>query len=394
VLFITGKDTVMSFDFDDSEGTFERLREKAGSALVWVAIAFLFIAAALFYTVRVGHVSGEEVGVLLNRITGKMTVVEQSGARIYNGFTHDFFVLDKTLQTLEMSQDATRGDRKEQDDLKIKTVDGSDVFVDLKVQYRIIPDMAIEVLQTSGIGDRYKEKWTRDYVRSLARNYLGELTTEDFYDSAKRDEKVADCVAKANELLEPFGLHVDSIAIPIEPHFYAEYEEMIKRKKLADQAVLEEQSKALAAKQRQETAIVTETNKKNVAEEEFSGQMEQKKIKAKAEAEKVQKDADAYYNETTITAEAVQYEMEKQAEGILEQKEKEAEGLRQLISALQGPGGRNMVKLEYAKRLTDMTFDGQPYLIDSETARLQHTYTPDARGDGRPPVTPRVEKNK
>ena len=383
----------MSFDFDDSESVLNRFRGGPTGALVWVAIAFLFVAAALFYTVRVGHVSGEEVGVLLNRITGHMTPIQQSGARIYNGFTHDFFVLDKTLQTLEMSEDPTRGDRKERDDLKIKTIDGSDVFVDLKVQYRIIPDMAIEVLQTSGTGELYKQKWTRDYIRTLARNYLGELTTEDFYDSSRRDIKIAECTTRANEKLEPFGIHVDSIAIPVEPHFYEEYEDMIKKKKLADQAVLEEQSKALAAKQRQETAIVTETNKKNVAVEEFSGQMEQKKIKAQAEAEKAQKGADAYYAEVTITAEAIQYEMQKQAEGIIEQKQKEAQALREMIAALRGPGGRNMVKLEYAKRLMDMTFDGQPYVIEGQTSRLQHTYGGGVHGDGRLPAMP-VEDEK
>lgn len=360
---------------------FEAIRKLVGGSGPWVLMALVVAVAALFYSVRVAKVTGEQVGVKLNKITGKTKVVTQSGTVIYNGITNEFFVLDKTVQTLEMTEVQGQGDRAGKDDLKIKTVDGSDVFVDLKVQYRMVRGSADTVLETSGPGDQYKRKWARDYVRSLVRNHLGALTTEEFYDATLRDERLADAKEEVNEKFKDFGIRIETIGIPREPHFYAEYEEMIKNKKLADQAVLTEQSKALAAKQLRETMIVEQTNKMNVEIEEFSGRMEQKTIVAQAEAEKAREAAEAYHERITIGAGATLYEMGKKAQGILAQRQKEAQGLKELMAALEGPGGRNMVKLEYAKRLKDVVIQGQPITLGAEASRFQHLYAPAAKDE-------------
>jgi hypothetical protein len=252
-------------------------------------------------------------------------------------------------------------------------MDGSDVYVDLKVQYKIDPEMAQEVITTSGPGDSYKTKWARDYLRSISRNYLGELTTEEFYDSSKRDAKLVLAQHEASERLRPFGIDIDSIVIPRRPTFYEEYEAMIKKKKLADQAVLEEQSKALAAKQKQQTLIVEENNRKNVAVEEFEGVMTQLVVKVEAEAEKARKEADAYFEKTTVAAVAELYAMTQSATGILARKSAEAAGIKALKEALEGEGGRNMVKLEYARKLKDIKITGKPFTIQGHVERFEHS---------------------
>lgn len=344
----------------------------ASSGMVPVAIAFVVITAFCFTSIRIGHVTGEEVGLMLDRFTGKVTVIEQSGAKIYNGIRHSFTTLDKTLQTLEMTENASSGERSGKDDIKIKTIDGSDVFVDVKVQYRIMPEIADVVAATSGLSDGFKQKWARDYARTIIRNNLGALTTEEFYDSSKRDGKLIIAQLDMNNRLNPFGINIDSIVIPQRPHFYKEYEEMIKKKKLADQGVLEEQSKALAAKQRQQTMIVQETNRKNVAVEQYEGVMSQKIIQTKAEAERGRKEADAYFQKVTINAQANLYELQKSSEAILAQRSADAKGIRELNDALSAPGGRNMVKLEYARRLKEVEITGKPFVIDGETSRFEH----------------------
>ncbi len=355
-----------------------RLRHAMGGTLTWLALAFVSAVAFMFVTVRIGRVTGEQVGVLLNRLTGDLEVIEQSGVRIYCGLTSKFHVLDKTLQTLTMTG-GSRGDS-----LKVKTVDGSDVYVDLKIQYRLDPSMADIVVTTSGLGDAFKEKWARNYCRSVCRNHLGELTTEQFYDATAREVKVLAAKKDLNELLNEFGITIDSIVIPQRPQFYAEYEEMIKKKKLADQEVLEEQSKALAAQQRQKTSIVSATNETNVAVERFTGEMEQLTIKAKAEAQKIRKEGDAYYDRISIGAEATFYQKKKDAEGILALKKAEAEGIEALREALSGEGGRNMVKLEYARKLKNVAISGQPFMIEGRTARFQHTAAPASVGRAVP----------
>ena len=350
------------------------LQRLMGRSLIWVAAAFVVLMLFAFYTFQFRQVTGEQVAIVLNRMTGDIDVITQPGTRLINGLLYDFHVLDKTLQTLDMTEDPGRGDRTGVDNLKVKTVDGSDVYVDLKVQYRIDPNAVVDVVKSSGLGDNYKHKqeWARDYSRSVARNYLGELTTEEFYDSAKRNAKITVAQKEINNRLEPYGIRIDNIVIPRKPRFYKEYEEMIKQKKLADQAVLEEQSKALAAKQKQHTLIVQETNKKNVAVETFKGQMEQKVIAAKAEGEKVKKAADAYYERVTIGAGATLYRRKKSADSILARKKAEAQGIEELKKALEGEGGRNMVKMEYARKLKNIKITGKPFTIQSHIERFEH----------------------
>ena len=136
--------------------------------------------------------------------------------------------------------------------------------------------------------------------------------------------------------------------------------------------MLEEQSKALAAIQIKETAKVDETAKKNVAVEQFRGEMQKKEIKAKAEAERVQRGADAYFSKFTVGADAEFYKLKQHAEATLARKKAEAQGIEVLKKALEGEGGRNMVKLEYAKKLKDLKISGQPYTVRSQTERFEH----------------------
>ena len=335
-----------------------------GSALMWGAAAVLVIAIFLVVSIRVGRVEGTQIGILLNKLNGKMDIIAQSGVRIYNGITHEFHILEKTLQTLDMT---------ENNSLKIKTIDGSDVYVALKVQYKIIPEKADEVIITSGPGSQYKEKWAWDYVRSICRDHLGELTTEEFYDSSKRNAKMVRAKQEAKDRLVRFGIQIDDIVVPRKPRFYAKYEELIKKKKLADQAVLEEQSKALASIQRKQTAKVDETAKKNVVIEQYRGEMEKMVIQAKAEAERIQRSSDAYFKEKTVGADAEFYKMKQQAEATLAKKRAEAQGIEALKKALEGEGGRNMVKMEYAKKLKNLRISGQPYTVKSATERFEHT---------------------
>ena len=346
-------------DFDP-----QLLRKLLGGSLLWVAAALLVIAILLVICVRIGRVGGTEVGLLLSKISGKLETIPQSGVRIYNGITSEFYILEKTLQTLDMTGD---------DSLKIKTIDGSDVYVALKVQYRIVPEKADVVLTTSGRGDQFKNKWAWDYTRSICRDHLGELTTEEFYDSVKRHAQVVLAKQEAKLRLDRYGIQIDDIVVPQKPRFYAKYEELIKKKKLADQAVLEEQSQALAAQQRKETAKVDETAKKNVAVEQFGGEMEKNVIQARAEAERVQRAAEAYFEQYTVGAEAEFYKLKQQAEATLASKKAEALGIEALKKALEGAGGRNMVKLEYAKKLKDLVISGQPYTVNSQTARFEHS---------------------
>ena len=118
-----------------------------------VLLAVVCLAIFFLVTFRVQRVSGTEVGVKINNLTGDITVIEDSGTNIYNGLLNSFYLLDLTVQRLEMTADPTRGDRNVKDDLRIKTVDGSDVFLDLTINYVIRRDMIGEIVKSSGLDE-------------------------------------------------------------------------------------------------------------------------------------------------------------------------------------------------------------------------------------------------
>lgn len=350
---------------------FQSAVENFKGPLILVLVALLCLAVFFLFTVRVQRVSGTEVGVKVNNITGEMTVVAESGTYIYNGLINTFYLLDLTVQRLEMTADATRGDREGKDDLRIKTIDGSDVYLDLTINYQIRRDMIENVIATSGLEDAYKYKWVRDYSRSICRNVFGEMTTEEFYDASVRNQKAQKASEELNDLLRPYGLEVTGV-IAEKFRFHPEYEERIRAKKLADQEVEEQISKANAARQNQVFRVVEATKKKEVVLAGYQGDMQKLVVEATAEAERQIKDAEAYVIETKLGADADFYQRDKNAQAILAKAKAEGEGLTAMANAFAGVGGKNLVKRAYADRIGEMQISGQPFTLESTTERLSH----------------------
>ncbi|MBN1521681.1 MAG: hypothetical protein JW928_04035, partial [Candidatus Aureabacteria bacterium] len=229
------------------------------------------------YSNGIAKLGENEVGVMLNNLTGEMKVVTSVGTQIFPPILFSFYTIDKKEQTLEMTADASSGSRFEKDDIKIKTIDGSDVYVDMTIQYKIIPSMADTLLRDSGPGEAYKYKWIRDYGRSIARMEFGELTTEEFYNAAKRTQKAVEVKDRLNKMLADHGIEVTNI-IPQNFRFYEEYEKKIKEKKAADQEVDKQKSKAEAAKENQKRRIIDIEREITIELTQFTGQQKQRVI--------------------------------------------------------------------------------------------------------------------
>jgi len=349
---------------------FPALQSYKGSfALLLIALAVLTIFLAVNF--RVQRVSGTEVGIKVNNVTGDITVIEKSGTNIYNGLLNSFHLLDMTVQRLEMVADPNRGERSNRDDLRIKTVDGSDVFLDLTINYQLRRDMVEETVTTSGLGDAYKYKWVRDYSRSVCRAVFGEMTTEEFYDASVRNQKAQMAMEELNKLLKSYGIEVSSV-IAEKFSFHPEYEERIRAKKLADQEVEEQISKAKAARQNQIFRVVEATKKKEVFLATYSGEMQKLIVEATANAERDVLDAEAYVIDTQLGADAKFYQRDKNSQGILVKAKAEGEALTVLANAYQGIGGMNLVRRAYASKVGDMKITGQPFTIESKTERLSY----------------------
>jgi regulator of protease activity HflC (stomatin/prohibitin superfamily) len=345
--------------------------ERFKGSLALLLLALVALTVFLMVTFRVQRVSGTEVGIKVNNVTGNIEVIAESGTNIYNGLLNSFHLLDMTVQRLEMVAETGRGQRSGHDDLRIKTVDGSDVFLDLTINYQLDRAMVESVVITSGLEDAYKYKWVRDYSRSVCRSVFGEMTTEEFYDASIRNDKAEKARIELNKLLKSYGLVVSSV-IAEKFSFHPEYEERIRAKKLADQEVEEQVSKAKASLQNQIFRVVEATKKKEVFLATFDGEMQKLIVEAKANAERDVKQAEAFVIDTKLGADADFYSRDKNAQAILVTAQAEGEGLTVMAQAYEGIGGVNLIKRAYAEKLGNMHITGQPFTIESKTERLSY----------------------
>ena len=370
--------------------------------LIPVGIAALVILGVLLTTVRVDSIQPNEVGVLINNFTGNISVRTQSGSFFYNGLTTDVHKIDKTVKTLVMRE-------RDGEALQIKTRDGSNVTLDVEINYAIVPtekSVKEKLIVESGVGqvpirsssrdrrgrvrrtvsgyeERYQSKWIREYSRAVIRYVFGELSTKDFYNASMRDAKTRKAKDELDKILRKHGLQVIKV-VPDKFSFYPEYEVKIREKKDADQEYDNQLEQAKTQLQIQEKEKVQAEKAADVKIEETRGKLAQKQIKAEAEAIQVQKDSEAYAIKTRIEADAGFYQAERQAKGILAAAKSEAEGLTNLANALEGDGGRNLVLRALAERLKLAQIDGLPY---ATSGLIQKVSVEDAAATGKTKTT-------
>lgn len=307
------------------------------------------------------EIKGDEVAVIINNITGKISTIDRAGAIVYYPFIQDLYILDKSEQSMSMTSANISAEYPQGNPIILKTRDGGDVSLDMIIQYRLISKMADKVVLNTGTADTYKKKWIQDYAKTICRYEFGELEIGEFPEAEKRRQKTQEASDELDRLLNRHGIMMTSLNF-IDYRYYREYAEKIQERRIADKEVEEQRQRGDAAKENQERVVTEETKKLDVAVSRFRGQLYNMEIDANAEAAKVKQEGIAYLAKAKFDADADYERLKKDAEAILAVREAEAAGILALRDALEGEGGRNLVKLEYAKRLREAKIIGTPVL--------------------------------
>jgi len=268
----------------------------------------------------------------------------------------DSWVLfDSTVQTLEMTRDPEHGSVKGRDDVQVQSADGYAVSVDVTVKYRIKNNRAHKLYEDTGSGIKYKTIVRNEAERSCM-GLFGQMKTEDFYNPEERMKKEKEVKELLTESLADNFVDVIDVLIR-NVQFDPEYENKIRRKKLADQEVELNKSMAGAAEMKGKTQLIeAETEKKiNIIKQEKEAELVRMKAETDKDIAKIKAEYDKYAVEKK--AEADMIAAQKKAEGHLLVKKAEAEGEKLRNKAMQGAGGEIIVALEAAKNrnLTDAT---------------------------------------
>jgi hypothetical protein len=282
------------------------------------------------------HTTGEtEVGVRTRKLAffGPKGVEEQTYAPgatyFFPPVINDWNVFDTKLQNLEMTLSHERGDRKVQDDLIFKTIDGNDICLDVIIAYRIDVNKAPHILQYVARNDQtLRDKIVRTIARSKPRDIFGELKTEAFYVAESREAQANKAKDELQKILGPMGIIVEKV-LTNDYRFNAEYTKAIEDKKVADQQVEKNKSAQHAAIEEYKRKLEETKGEVNKMVADADGQYLKDKI-----------GADVYLEQQQLLAKAIQ------AEGIAE-----AKGIQEMNNALAGSGGEAIVKLRIAEAL-------------------------------------------
>jgi regulator of protease activity HflC (stomatin/prohibitin superfamily) len=233
--------------------------------------------------------------------------------------------------------------------VELKSKDGYTVRLDVTVKYRVKPGEVHKLYKELGSEARYKGI-VRDQVQKVIRDIFGTMLTEQFYDPEVRRVKTLEGTKLLNSVLSQNSIELIDILIR-DIAFDPAYERKILDKKLADQDVELNKSRALAEEKKGETnRIGAETEAKvRVIEQELKA----KQLTMKAETDKriAQIHADARLAAAKLTADADLYKAELDAKGTLLEKEASAEGARLKATALNTAGGANLVAFELVEQL-------------------------------------------
>jgi len=295
-----------------------------------LAVLIVLLAVlGVFYNFFLVYVGPTEYGIKEVQIGLKRGIME----KVYNTGLHMRITgmevmhkFPKDIQTFEMSNYPTAVSRQFRNAkaAHIQTSDGFFVDVDVSILYRIKdPYKVITILgpgrmfETNGIVPKAEP--------ALKEQSLGELSTEEFYNSPLRMEKTLKAKDLLNAQLEPMGIEVTHVLVR-----YFQYSEEIQKnieaKKLQDQLVYKNQAEKRAAEE---------------------GAKLQKVISEGAALVRVKlQEGDAY--QVTRLAERDLYVRRKHAEGDLLLRLAEAKKTDLKNKALEGAGSERLVGLKMA----------------------------------------------
>ncbi|MHC1743391.1 MAG: SPFH domain-containing protein [Syntrophobacteraceae bacterium] len=300
------------------------------------SLSSILIVAMFAATGCVPHTTGEtEVGVRTRKMAFfapkgvEDRVYPQGSTYFFMPFINDWHVFDSKLQNLEMTFSQGRGDRRAQDDLVFKTIDGNDISLDVIIAYRIDASRAPHILQYVASNDKIlRDKIVRTVARSKPRDIFGELKTEAFYVAESRETQSDKAKEELQRILGPMGIVVEKV-LTNDYRFNPEYTKAIEDKKVADQQVEKNKSAQHAAL------------------EEYRRKLEE----ARGEVNKMVADANGQYLKDKIEADVYQEQQQLLAEAIKTEGIADAKGIQEMNNALAGAGGEAIVKLRIAEAM-------------------------------------------
>ncbi|HEX8170733.1 MAG TPA: SPFH domain-containing protein, partial [Thermoanaerobaculia bacterium] len=265
-----------------------------------------------------------EVGVRFNKLTRATEVAQPGATYFFTPLVNDWTKYDVSTQSLIMSAKSSDGDRREKDDLRFKTRDGNDIETDVTVRWRIDPNRAAHIWQTTAPSTAaLKERLVRPLARAYVRDVLNRLDSEEFYNPDLRFHAANDATRLLAGHLTPYGIVVEQVILG-DFSFKPDYQNLINRRKEADKQAEKLEAQILATQ---------EANKANLQQK--IAELTEQLTRAQGELEQARRAADAYV-----------VRRDQEAQAVMAEKTAVAEGIKKERAALNGSAGDAYVNLQ------------------------------------------------
>lgn len=291
-------------------------------------LPLLLILVLLIFKTAYIYVEPNEYGIKISRMGFNRGVQEKvygPGLHFVIPVMQEMETMPRDIQVLELTnypRTASRTARIERA-AHIQTSDGFFVDVDVSIIYKLIDPY--KVFTTIGPGRLFEDNGIIPKTEPALKATLGELTTEEFYNSPMRVAKTERAKELLNAELKSKGIIVEQVLVRYF-RYSDEIQKNIEEKKLKDQLVFKNQAEGRAAKEEATLKKIIQEGMVTVAVEMEGGQ--------------------AYV--TKRIAEKDRYVRTKNAEADLLVKLAEAKKVKLRNAALQGAGSDRMVGLKMA----------------------------------------------
>ena len=300
----------------------QQLRSRFSRRLAWfpaVLLLILLLRACTLTYVPPDQIGVRQVSFGLSKGLQKEPVKpgyrrEIAGVETVHTFPRDIQVVEFTNNESE-----TGAGHQKIGAIKVPTVDGYPVDLDVTVLYRI--QDPFKVASKFGFGTGYEQSVVINFTDPLVKQYLGELLAEQFYSGA-RPARVEALKRELTKRFEANGLKLYDVLVR-QYDYPATFQALTEQKKIQDQSVLSNRELAKQAE------VQTRLNQEKAVGQNL--------IKVKT--------AEFQAQITEINARKDLYERQKRAEADLLVKTAEANGTELTNRALEGAGSAKLLRL-------------------------------------------------
>jgi regulator of protease activity HflC (stomatin/prohibitin superfamily) len=347
------------------------LARYGSKSLIWtigmgLCVLLLVIAFATCGT----SVLNTEVAIVVNNITGKISLLENGGMVLHLPFgISSVYKIDKSQQVLSLTQDHRSKEHPLGDPVNIKTNDGSNVSMDIEVVYELPASRAADVYRELGINTNI-EDILRGITRSKVRSQLGGLSTLEISEAGHRKVKMNLTEESLKKYMEPLGVQIVS-ANAKNFRFDAEYDQIIRERKEADQILTNQKDYQEAAVEEGKRKIAESQRDKEIALAHLTGDLDKSLLTAKGDATRIITKANQQAYQLKREGDIAQKTAEQESAALRLEGLRKAEAMEKLLAAYEH-GGEGLVKEQLMKLYSGVTIRAWPYSTSDRIEQFQN----------------------